>query len=287
MMRLAVIKDIPQIRTIWKICFGDVDEYLDYYFAQLFDVNNTLLYVCDEKAVAMLQMLPAYIQLDDAQKPVQYIFAAATLPEYRKRGIMAKLIDEALKIGETRGQILSVLRPTNKKLFGFYANLGYQSNFMIDKITFSRDELMDAVNGIDISDIQLKRCWTDELYQMRENYLKGREGAIIFPKNHIKAEVDNFWYSYGGVWSFKDCYAFCSVGHQKITCVEFSYNSQYIKEFFALLLNKYQNHTEFIFMLPQGASFFGKAGETLSHCMSRKIQPFHLKPKPYLNLTLA
>jgi ribosomal protein S18 acetylase RimI-like enzyme len=287
MIRLAEIKDIPQIRIIWKICFGDVDEYLDYYFSQMFNVQNTLLYVLDEKAVAMLQMLPAFIQVDEKFMPVQYIFAAATLPEYRKRGIMAELIDEALKIGETRGQILSVLKPTNKKLFGFYEHLGYQADFMIDKITFSRRELIDAVKEIEVSDIQLNKCWIDELYKMRENYLKGRDGAIIFPLNHIKAEANNYCYSYGGVWSFKDCYAFCIVDHQRITCNEFSYNSRYIKEFCALLLNQYPNHKEFIFMLPENTSLFGKTGETLPLCMSRKIQSFHLKSKPYLNMTLA
>ncbi len=286
MIRFAETKDILQIRSIWKICFGDVDDYLDSYFSFMFKENQTLLMELDDQIVAMLQMLPAYILTSNGKEPIQYIFAAATLPAYRKRGLMAELIEEAIKTGESRSEILSVLKPTNQNLFHFYEQLGYQMNFYIDKIRFSREDLLEIVKGTELPNGNLKQCDVEELYKLRELFLKGRQGAIFFPQTHIKAEMDNFNLGYGGVFSYQDCYAFCREDVQSITCTEFSFSSQFTKEFCALLLKRYPHHKEFTFILPQDTPLFGKTGETQAFGMSRKIKPLELPTKPYLNMAL-
>ncbi len=61
--------------------------------------------------------------------PVQYIYAAATLPAYRGRGYCGALLKAAFEVGRSRGQAASFLRPASQGLTDYYTQFGYRPFF--------------------------------------------------------------------------------------------------------------------------------------------------------------
>ena len=42
-IRFANKTDIPQLKSIWKVCFGDSDEYIDFFFDHMFKPENAVV----------------------------------------------------------------------------------------------------------------------------------------------------------------------------------------------------------------------------------------------------
>ena len=83
-IRFAKKEMIPQIKEIWHRCFGDEEDYMEFYFTHRFTEENMLVCMEDKKPVAMTTFLRAYLVTGEGEIPVYY--AVATRPEYRGRG---------------------------------------------------------------------------------------------------------------------------------------------------------------------------------------------------------
>lgn len=129
MIRFAETGDTTQLRSMWKVCFGDTDEYIDFFFTNKFEPDNTLLYVDDGKLMACLQMLPYIISFYGQIIPFYYLAGLCTLPECRGKGYMGKLIDESFAVMAQRGISLSILVPAEEWLFSYYAKFGFETVF--------------------------------------------------------------------------------------------------------------------------------------------------------------
>jgi len=132
------------VRDMWKTCFGDSDEFLDILFHYKYENRNTLIYFEGEKAVASLQMIPYTITFYGEEIPFAYLAGLCTLPEYRRKGYMAKLIHEAHRIIASRGIALSILIPAEEWLYGFYENYGYIQTFSKDDNAIPLKEILDT-----------------------------------------------------------------------------------------------------------------------------------------------
>ena len=84
-IRFATKGMIPQIKKIWHRCFGDEEEYMEFYFTHRFTEENMLVCIADEKPVAMTTFLKAYLVMEEGEMPVHYAYAVATLPDYLLR----------------------------------------------------------------------------------------------------------------------------------------------------------------------------------------------------------
>ena len=74
------------------------------------------------KIVSMLFALPCELKTKTETKSVIYIYAAATLQEYRGRGYMARLIEQL----NGEGKAL-FLRPATEGLISFYKKFGFKA----------------------------------------------------------------------------------------------------------------------------------------------------------------
>ena len=79
--------------------------------------------------VSMLLLLPQRYAAAGRSLPVQYIYAAATLPAYRGRGYCGALLKAAFEVGRSRGQAASFLRPASQGLTDYYTQFGYRPFF--------------------------------------------------------------------------------------------------------------------------------------------------------------
>ena len=126
MIRFAEKKDIPYIKELWDIAFGEEPDFNKYFFDNFFKYEDTLLYI-EEKPVAMLQMMPYTLKGIGA---VTYIYGATTHPDYRKNGLMGELLKKSFEIDKSRGIKGSVLIPANQGLFNYYSKFGYELYLM-------------------------------------------------------------------------------------------------------------------------------------------------------------
>lgn len=123
-IRFANHTDIPKLRHIMKVVFGDLDSFLDRFFNYKFK-NNALVYEVDQSIVSVAFLLPAFLNF----KSLTYIFGCATLPNYRGKGIMTALLDEAFQIVCQQNQLGLSLVPASEALSQYYKTLGFQNQF--------------------------------------------------------------------------------------------------------------------------------------------------------------
>lgn len=129
MIQFANKNTALEVRSMWKICFEDTDEYMDLYFSRQYRNENTLIYWVDNKAVASLQMIPYSIRFYGEVVPFYYLAGLCTLSEYRNKGYMGKLIRESFLIMKERNIPLSILVPAEDWLFGYYEKYGFATTF--------------------------------------------------------------------------------------------------------------------------------------------------------------
>ncbi len=141
MIDFAAIKDIAALKQIWSVCFGDPGEYIDLFFSQRFKPEEALIYRESGRPVSVVYMLPLDIMAKGALRPSHYIYAAATLPEYRGRGLMRKLLNQAEIAARQKGQAYSVLVPGEQSLFAYYEKMGYRTAFYMKHLTLGISEV--------------------------------------------------------------------------------------------------------------------------------------------------
>lgn len=126
MIRYADMSLYKQAYELFDEVFDEDKRFNEYFFKNIFDINNLLVCMKDNVIASMVQTIPYEIQKIGR---VTYIYGAATRPEYRNQGLMSKLLNKSFEIDKQKGFTGSILIPANESLFEFYANFGYKKAF--------------------------------------------------------------------------------------------------------------------------------------------------------------
>lgn len=119
--------DREQLLALYRACFPeDAPDFWNWIFDNLYAAENTLNVRENGRIIASLQMIPCEMQLNGQLFAAHYIYAAATLPEARGKGLMAGLLERAADEGRKRGHHFSVLITQEDSLLAYYARFGYQ-----------------------------------------------------------------------------------------------------------------------------------------------------------------
>lgn len=152
---------------MWKICFGDSDSYIDDYFSYVFDPQHMLVCVDHaQKLVAMMTLLPASLMLDHCQHQGVYVYAVATLPGYRNKGLMTQLQQKAEVYCQQMDYAFMTLVPAHRALFGMYRKLGYQAKCCLSHQKVSPSSYHEVAATSHITQITFIR-----FFEMRQQYL--------------------------------------------------------------------------------------------------------------------
>lgn len=116
------VRDKEAIREMWQRCFGDSQEFIDFYMSHRMNELNMLVIYRDGKAVSMSSLLPADIQTTMGNIEGFYVYAVATLPEYQGQGLAGKI----LRFAQSHWQKPLLLSPASPNLRIFYAKRGFQ-----------------------------------------------------------------------------------------------------------------------------------------------------------------
>jgi len=186
------------LKQLWRECFGADDKYLNMYFGTRYRHENTLVYLVNQKAVAMLTMLPIQLVVNNIAYSAKYIFAVATLNEYRGKGLSTQLLQYADNYMSTNNITAAVLAPATASLFGFYQKQGYSTLFNIKQAEVNCSDLKFAV----CDNILAENISAQQYAQMRDNHFAHNS---IYAKwgveqlDYIKTELELFG---GGFFSF-------------------------------------------------------------------------------------
>ncbi len=129
-IRFAVFRDLAAIREIWSAVFTeDSPAERDRFLKTVRLCEECMLACIDGKPVSMAFFLPAVLHVNGGEYTARYLYAAATLPVYRGRGIFRDLLNTALAFFKQRGTDACFLNPAEPSLVEYYRRFGFEPAF--------------------------------------------------------------------------------------------------------------------------------------------------------------
>ena len=141
MIRLAQDRDHGQLKALWTQVFGDAPQEVEADFALRHQNENMLVWAQEDRIQGMLSMLPLTLIQGKEAYPARYIYAVATAPEQRGRGIAGLLLERAGELIRARGEAAATLVPASDSLFNYYARRGYHTAFSLNVVDFDAASL--------------------------------------------------------------------------------------------------------------------------------------------------
>ena len=148
-------------KALWSAAFGD-DGWIDSFFRTAYRPENTLAIFRDGQLAAGL----AWMQTGCQGRKLAYLYAVATTPEYRHRGLCRELMTSAQETLAARGYDGSVLVPADDGLRRMYAAMGYRNFGGVENLTLPAG-----------TPVPLREITPQEYAALRRNYLP--EGGIV------------------------------------------------------------------------------------------------------------
>jgi hypothetical protein len=230
------MKDIEQLKSLWKSLFGDTEAFISLFFHEVVREEN--IRVLEEKGriLSALYMLPYPFRIWNQEVTASYISGAGTLPEAQGRGLMRSLLIDSFKEMERRQIPLSILIPAEPWLYGFYEKSGYATVFAYNQQVYppKKQRFVSATDRTSTSSVgyppKEQRLGEDDLQcgeetlQCGENGLKQGEDALVMEQYSISDLGDSF------LQKREDLMGAC-----------FSYFDQRLRERNACILHSYAN----------------------------------------------
>lgn len=198
MIRFADEKDIPGLKEIWHISFGDSKEYIDMFMEHQFKGARTVVYEEDSKILSMFFLFRCDFSINEKTHPSFYLYAAATLPQYRGKGIMGKMLEFSKSYAAEKNFDFIILSPAEKSLYDYYSRFGFKACFKSKKISLNmKNEKEYAVN---FSENDFEKMVT-----LRNAAVKKSDGVLWDEKYFRYAVYENKYIS-GKTVSAEGCY---------------------------------------------------------------------------------
>ena len=136
---------IPQLRQLWKTAFGDTDAFLDSFFETGFSSERCRCITDGEQVAAMLY----WFDCEYRGQKLAYLYAVATHPEYRNRGLCHRLMENTHALLAEKGYAGALLVPQEEGLRTFYGKMGYQNTGNAGEFTAVPGENPASLERID------------------------------------------------------------------------------------------------------------------------------------------
>lgn len=113
--------NIPKLRQLWQTAFGDTDAFLDVFFSTAYAPERCRCIREEDKISAALY----WLDMDCQGQKFAYIYAVATDPDCRGRGLCRTLMEDTASILTARGYDGAILMPQDEGLRAMYGRMGY------------------------------------------------------------------------------------------------------------------------------------------------------------------
>lgn len=193
-MKISEIES--RMREIWRETFGDTEEYVDLLFNAYFNPRYCSWKIENGDVASMLFGIPYEFRSEQLGSfKALYLCGLATLPQYRKRGLMGELMREIEQRGAADGFDATFLIPADSKLRRYYRGKGYQNTERKDIIEFNLEGIISIRDCLTNSKDDIKLIDGDdytqyEIIEITKNNAKYNteliERLILESKKHEK-----------------------------------------------------------------------------------------------------
>lgn len=171
-------EDIRSLKELWHISFGDDYEYIDEFFRIAFKKENTLLVSDGDRPVSALYLIESYITRGEKLHKAYYVYAVATLPSHRGKGLMTALLNSADDMAKKRNIDYLFLVPGEESLYKMYGKLGYEKGFYYKEDIIGRKRISHNYKKSDMSYDSYLKC--KKKFPLNEAVVFGEDGYNIF-----------------------------------------------------------------------------------------------------------
>ncbi len=236
----ATQNDYEDIAKVWRISFSDTDAYIKQFWDAMFKPENTLVYRVEGVAVAMYFFLESQVVINGKGYSAYYLYAAATLPKYRGKGYMSKLIEKGIDIAKQRNVDFIVLVPAEESLFDYYGKFGFETKFNKKSVTLSHKQLLSVMKKAEEND-------NIDFFKVRQISL-APYAFLNWNSDALDYAVKEHRYTKGSVVTTQTGYAMYTKGKDTVYVKEICSMSN-VGEIFYLLLQK-ENAKKYVLNLP-------------------------------------
>lgn len=198
MIRLADKGDIPSLKEIWRISFGDGDEYINMFMDEQFEKAETVVREEDGKVVSMLFLFRCSFSISGKGHPSFYLYAAATLPEYRGRGIMGDMLVFSKDYASKKGMDFIILSPAEKGLYDYYGRFGFLK-------CFGSLRAVTKANGSDSVPAEFEPRLVRDNLSLRNGKVEKADG-VLWDEDYFKYALRENEFTGGKILCTKDGY---------------------------------------------------------------------------------
>ena len=145
---------IPQLRLLWKNAFGDPDVFLDGFFTTGYDPRRCRCALVEGRVAAALYWFD--ISWDNLK--CAYLYAVATDPDFRGRGLCRHLMEDTARILKENGYEGILLVPQDEGLFSMYGKMGYLPGTSINEFHCAASDAAVSIREISAAEYATRRA---------------------------------------------------------------------------------------------------------------------------------
>ena len=165
-IRPAKPDELLRQKELWKLAFGDEDDYIDYFFAHG-EESQVLVLLEDGVVYTMVALFPVALALPGGRKASSaYIYALATHPDARKKGFGRYILSYVDFYLKERGADCVTIVPAEVSLHKFFGTTGFSECFSTRKV-----ELLRSMVGVPAAGDTLERVDPETYNRLREELL--------------------------------------------------------------------------------------------------------------------
>lgn len=170
---------IPELVRLWQTAFGDPEEFTDGFFDTAFSASRCRCATVEGKVAAALY----WFDVRCRDQRMAYIYAVATDPAHRGKGLCRELMEDTHNHLQLRGYRAVLLVPQSEGLRHMYTKMGY----------VPCTEIHEFVCTCGPEPVQLHRIDRDTYTDLRKAYLP-QGSAIQEDENIAFLETMAFFY---------------------------------------------------------------------------------------------
>lgn len=173
-IRWAKEGEVARQKELWKLCFGDPQSYIDFYFENRYKKDETLVLLQNGQIIAMLTLIPVRTVFPDYQSfATSMIYAIGTHPDYQHEGFGTQLMDFSHDYLVANHIKYSVLVPAQQKIVDFYHHQGYKESFDLREFLLTYD-MVDNLKATEDQICAISPLGSQEYNARRGEQLKGK-----------------------------------------------------------------------------------------------------------------
>ena len=186
---------IPALRKLWQVAFGDTDDFLDDFFSTAYAPERSRCITIDGEVAAVLYWFRCQLPHGLEFKPLAYIYAVATHPDHRGKGLCRTLMEDTAATLKANGYEGIVLVPQKPSLIEMYEKMGFAHCSGVKEVHVMAGQ-PTRIEKISMDEFALRRmgkCPVGTVLQWNENLqFLSTQATFYSGKNFVAAvtEVD-------------------------------------------------------------------------------------------------